>query len=208
MLAEYAARLPTVEANSTFRELPSPDDVARWVAEVPRDFVFALKAPQIITHMRRLRGVEDDVAALLETQSRLKRNRGPLFFQLPSNFKCDLERLDQLLALVPPRAHAAVELRHPSWLERLDDALRILRRHKAALAIVDDDESTTPFIPTARFGYLRLRRARYTRAALAEWLARIRAAPWREAYVYFRHEERATGPRFARQLLALAAATR
>lgn len=210
MLAEYAARLPTVEANSTFRELPSAEDVARWVADVPRGFVFSLKAPQLITHMRRLRGCAGDVAALLETQAALGRHRGPLLFQLPPSFKADFDRLRAFLALLPRRARAAFEFRHPSWFE--GDAVelgRTLRRAGAALCIAEDDDFATPFVTTAPFGYLRLRRSRYTKKTLAAWAARVAAAPWREAYVYVRHDDRA--PRWARQLQAHlpdAAATR
>lgn len=78
----------------------------------------------------------------------------------------------------------------------------------AALCLVDAEEGTTPLAATARFGYLRLRRPEYGDADLATWAARISAQPWAEAFVYFKHEDGARGPRFARRLLDLAGAGR
>ena len=73
-----------------------------------------------------------------------------------------------------------------------------------ALCIADSDERTTPFEVTAPFGYFRLRRAAYEEHTLREWADRIAAAGWENAFVYFKHEERGTGPRFAEQFRTMA----
>jgi len=69
---------------------------------------------------------------------------------------------------------------------------------------VDEDEGSTPLVPTASWGYLRLRRAEYEDAALAEWARRIEAQPWTEAFAFLKHDEdRPTGPEAATRLAGM-----
>jgi uncharacterized protein YecE (DUF72 family) len=172
------------------------------MADVPAGFKFALKAPQLITHIKRLKGVAEPVAEFLEVAAGLKRRLGPLLFQLPPNFKKDLARLRDLLALLR-RGRTALEFRHPSWFD--DDVYALLRKHRAALCIADtDDGLDVPFIATANWGYVRLRGTDYSDAGLKAWLKRIRGQRWRGAYVFFKHEDEGNGPRLAKRLLELA----
>ena len=118
-----------------------------------------------------------------------------------------MPRLADFLATLPRRLRVAVEFRHPSWLG--DDVYDTLRAHGAALCIAeggrDDGALTTPLVATTSWGYLRLRKVRYTGAALAVWAERIRAQRWSEAFVYFKHEDTASGPRLAARLSRLLA---
>lgn len=202
MLAAYAARLAAVEINATFYRMPKPATLAGWRAEVPPGFVFALKAPQRVTHVKRLAGVADDVAFFLRTAAELGDGLGPVLWQLPPSLRKDLPRLRDLLALLPRGGRAAVEFRHESW--QADDVLATLSDAGAALCLADDELRTTPVVPTAGFGYLRLRRQDYDDAALAGWLETIRAQPWGEAFVFFKHEDEARGPAYALRFTALA----
>jgi uncharacterized protein YecE (DUF72 family) len=201
MLPYYAERFSTVELNTTFRRMPTAEAVAGWARETPARFVFALKVPQRITHFARLRNVAKPFAQFLDTLSGLGDKCGPLLLQLPPNFRKDAGRLRRLLARVPPPVRMAVEFRHPSWLD--DEVYDLLRARNAALCVADTEEATTPVIPTADFGYLRLRDRAYTRAQLARWAALAARAEWRDAFVYFKHEESGTGPRLARKLIDL-----
>jgi uncharacterized protein YecE (DUF72 family) len=200
MLRFYAERFPTVEINNTFYRMPAPELLARWEAEVPRGFRFVLKAPRRITHEKRLGDVADTVARLVDVASGLAEKRGPFLFQLPPYFKKDAARLREFLALLPSGVRAAFEFRDPSW----DDAEveGALRAAGAALCLADTDESeaTPRLVPTADWGYLRLRRADYDDGALRAWAGRIRSLPWTEAYVFFKHEDEARGPELARRL--------
>ena len=199
----YGSRFPAVEINSTFRAAPKPAALEAWAAEVPADFRFVLKAPQRITHIKRLKDVGDPLAQFLEVANTLKERLGPVFFQLPPNMKKDATRLADFLALLPDGCRAAFEFRHPSWFD--DETFALLRDHGAALCVADADELEVPFVATADWGYLRLRRADYDDAALATWAARIRKQTWREAFVFFKHEDEANGPRLASRLRELAA---
>jgi uncharacterized protein YecE (DUF72 family) len=200
MLGYYAARFRTVEINNTFYRPPTTQLLGTWAAQVPADFRFALKAPQEITHVKRLVGVGALVESLLEAAGTLGERFGPLLFQLPPNFGKDVARLRAFLALLPSGSRAAFEFRHQTWY--CDEVFALLRAYGAGLCLADaDDELEVPFVSTAAWGYLRLRRTDYDDAALKEWADRLRAQTWRDCFVFFKHEDAGTGPNLAARLL-------
>jgi uncharacterized protein YecE (DUF72 family) len=199
MLAFYGERFPTVEINNTFYQMPKAEALRTQAAQVPERFTFAFKAPGRITHQKRLKDVDEPVAHLWETVATLGARLGPVLYGLPPNMKKDLPRLAALLALTPPGRRVAVEFRHESWFEG-EDTFATLRAAGAALCIADAEDFTVPFVQTAAWGYLRLRKPRYDAAALAGWAAKIRAAGWTDACVYFKHEDEGHAPVFAEQL--------
>jgi uncharacterized protein YecE (DUF72 family) len=202
MLRFYASQFSSVENNGTFRKLPPLAAAQAWTNDVPKTFRFALKAPQSITHYRRLNNVDEPTEDLLNFAKVLKKNGGPILFQLPPNFKKDLARLDNFLTLIDCRAPAAFEFRHASWFD--DETFACLRRHRSALCIADAAElPQVDFIVTANWSYLRLRRERYTAKQLRAWIDKLANAKLREAYVFFKHEDTGTGPRLARRFLNL-----
>jgi uncharacterized protein YecE (DUF72 family) len=204
MLGYYAERFRTVEINNTFYRPPVASVLEAWAAAVPDNFRFVLKAPQEITHVRRLKGAGEMVSSLFATATALKERLGPVLFQLPPNFKKDVPLLRAFLASVPAGCRVAFEFRHQSWFE--DDALAALREHRVALCVADaEDELKIPFVATADWGYLRLRRPDYTDAALTFWAARVRAQSWRDTFVFFKHEDAGKGPQLASRLLELLA---
>jgi uncharacterized protein YecE (DUF72 family) len=206
MLRYYATRLRTVEINNTFYRMPTKTLVEKWKAEVGEDFTFVLKASQRLTHRKRLHDCALDLAYFLETAGVLGRTLGPVLFQLPPFFKKDAERLRTFLALLPKGTRAAFEFRHASWFD--DETYETLRQGGAALCAADTDESGEvgpPLLSLCGWGYLRLRRADYSESELRAWVERVQALPWREAFVFFKHEEEGKGARFAERFAALAA---
>jgi uncharacterized protein YecE (DUF72 family) len=200
-LAHYASRLEAVEANATFYRMPRPEVLAAWRAQVPAGFTFALKAPRRLTHERQLRGVEELLGSFSRATAELGDALGPVLYQLPPTFARDLPRLRDFLALLPRGAASAFEFRHPSWFH--DGVLAALADAGAALCAAETDEVQPLLVTTAAFGYLRLRRASYGPAELGRWAERILAQPWREALVFFKHEDVARGPAFALALREL-----
>jgi uncharacterized protein YecE (DUF72 family) len=196
MLRFYAARFDTVEINATFYRTPTPAVVASWAAAVPDAFVFSLKAPRRITHVRRLLDLDEPLRLFCDAAAALGPKRGPLLFQLPPNLHKDTGRLAALLQRVPRDVRCAVEFRHDSW--RSGDVYDVLRRRDAALCIADTESGTTPDVATASWGYLRLRDAGYAERDLEGWASRLRGAGWADVFVYFKHGLRA--PRFAARL--------
>ena len=201
MLAYYASQFSTVEINNTFYNLPERSAVAGWAAEVPADFVFAVKAPQQITHWLRLQGACAAVAELLPAIAPLGKKQGPILYQLPPNMQRDLPRLQAFLDELPSRPQAAFEFRHDSWF--CDEVYAALGKRGAALCIAEAETLATPLVATTDWGYLRLRREDYVKKDLAAWAKKIAAQKWKRAFVYFKHEDTGTGPRFAAQLRSL-----
>jgi uncharacterized protein YecE (DUF72 family) len=201
MLRFYGGHFDTVEINNTFYRMPNAAGLAQWCSQVPEGFQFILKAPQRITHQKRLANIDDDVAYFFAAATALEGRLGPALFQLPPYLKKDLGKLEGLLRLLPPGRRAAVEFRHDSWKD--DEVLACLRKANAALCIADTDEEPLDAIqPTADWGYLRLRKVEYDDAALAAWAGRVKAQSWKDAFVFFKHEDEGTGPRFAKTFLA------
>ena len=199
MLAYYSARLPAVEINNTFYRMPKPSMLEGWAAQVPAEFRFVLKASQRITHRKRLKEAGDEVAYFFQTAATLGERLGPTLFQLPPNLKKDLPRLESFLTVLPEGARVAFEFRHASWFE--EDVFSVLRTHGSALCVAEDEELATPLVATAPWGYLRLRRQDYDDAAVAGWAEKVRAQPWSEAYVFFKHEDAGSGPKLAAEFL-------
>ena len=206
MLHYYAQQLQAVEINYTFRRIPKTSVLENWAAEVPADFQFVLKAPQRITHIHRLKNTDDTLRVFLNVAEALQERLGPILFQLPPNFKKDTARLGDFLSAfraAKKRMRAALEFRHASWFD--DATFEVLRKHDAALCIAEaEDGVEVPFVSTADWGYIRLRRPDYGAPELKQWLKDIRGAKWNEAFVFFKHEEEGVGPKLAAKFLKLA----
>jgi uncharacterized protein YecE (DUF72 family) len=201
-LARYAEFFDTVEVNSTFYRLASRSAVERWVEQTPPGFLFAVKASRYLTHVRRLRDIEQGVARYYERiQPLVEAGRlGPVVWQFPAGFRRvdaggedALGRVAAALRTVPPGRHC-FEFRHESWFH--PEVYAVLREHGAALVI--GDHPKWPFQArelTADWTLVRLhfgrrgRRGNYSRAEIADWARRI--ADWRrraEVLVYFNND--------------------
>ncbi len=193
MLRFYAERLNTVEINNTFYHMPRESVLLSWAEQVPDDFVFALKAPQVITHMKQMRNVFEETERLFRSLSILDRRLGPLLFQFPKSFRVDRPALEDFLPLIPGTVSCAFDFRSQSWLN--GEILDLLRKKGCSWCIEDTDENPVQeIVSTASWGYLRLRRSDYTDADLSQWLERINSQKWERAFVFFKHED---GPEMA-----------
>src|SRR5271166_5467266 len=162
-LSHYAAQLNTVEVNFTFRQLVKETTIQNWIQETPAHFRFGIKAHQVITHIKRLKGTEDFVPRFLATIEPLASagKLGPVLFQLPPNLKINATLLKDFLALLPRALPAAFEFRHDSWFT--DATLDLLRSHNVGLCVAETETMTTPDVVTAAFVYYRFRKPSYTR---------------------------------------------
>jgi uncharacterized protein YecE (DUF72 family) len=203
MFGYYSKIFATVEINYTFYRMPTAKMTAAWEAQAPPGFKYALKAPQRITHLKRLMDCGEPLQFFCDSARVLGDHLGPLLFQLPPNFRCDLGRLEKFLSIVPRDLRAAFEFRHDSWLT--EPVYELLAAHGVALCIADFGDKTTPVRATARHGYFRLRDEGYTPADLERWAAGIaeQDAAWDDVFVYFKHEEEGKGPEFARAFIEI-----
>jgi len=202
-LSHYATQLNAVEVNFTFRQLVKESTLQNWMAETPAGFRFTIKAHQVITHIKRLKGTEDFVPRFLGTIEPLAAagKLGPVLFQLPPNLKVDLEVLRSFLGTLPRRMQSAFEFRHASWFG--EETYGALREHNAALCVAETEEMTTPEVATAAFVYYRFRKPNYPpdeRKAMVERIEQHLGAG-RDVFAYFKHEETPEGAIYARELL-------
>src|SRR5580692_4998781 len=158
----YATQLNTVEVNFTFRQLVKETTIQNWLRETPEQFRFAVKAHQVITHIKRLKATEDFVPRFLATIEPLAATGklGPVLFQLPPNLKADVALLQDFLAILPRTLPAAFEFRHASWFA--DSTWDLLKANQVALCVAETETLTTPEIATAGFVYYRFRKPSYT----------------------------------------------
>jgi len=181
---EFASqRFNSIELNGSFYSLQKPTSFKRWSEETPDNFVFSIKAPRFITHIRQLRECEAPVANFCaQGILRLGKKLGPVFWQVPPSFKFEAEVLDSFFKLLP-RSHkeaATVGANHDrwmngrTWLEVEQDAplrhaievrnksfaneefIEVLRRHQVALVVADTPVWPRLFDITADFMYCRL----------------------------------------------------
>jgi uncharacterized protein YecE (DUF72 family) len=182
-LAYAAEHFCTIEINGTFYALQRPDSYARWVAETPEDFIFAVKGPRYVTHMRRLRDIEGPLANFFASGIlRLGAKLGPILWQFPPRMAFDAALFDHFFGLLPrnmteatmlarkhePRLNGrswveaegprhlrhAVEIRHDSFVS--DGFIDLLRRHRIGLVCADTVEWPRLMDLTADFIYCRL----------------------------------------------------
>ncbi len=197
-LERYAEAFDTVELNATFYRLPTGEQFASWRSRTPSRFAFAVKGSRLITHIKRLNGVEEDVETFLSRVRQLGHKAAVTLWQLPPSLERDDERLGSFLRLLP-RARArrqAVEFRHQSWY--VSEVYALLERRGVGLVLPDSarrEAMTAPEIhQTAPFMYLRFHcgrgsRGEYTEAQLKAWAKRI--AAWRrerDVYVFFNND--------------------
>jgi uncharacterized protein YecE (DUF72 family) len=205
MLEHYATRLNSVEVNYTFRHLPSAATVDGWLSQTGPDFRFSFKAPQRITHIKRLKECTDALSVFYSALLPVIRNgrMGVVLFQLPPNLKADTARLTAFLKEAAPERTAtlrvAFEFRHESWFT--DEVFDLLRQHQAALCVAESDELATPDVVTAPICCYRLRKSDYGAADLQQIETQLTArATQRDVFAYIKHED---SPKGALQAAAL-----
>jgi len=202
MLGWYSQRLPTVEINNTFYQMPKVVTLEHWAQATPEHFSFAIKASRRITHDARLKAdaAADSVAYLYRNLETLGDKRGPVLFQLPPFLKKDVPRLVDFLQVLPVGHRAAFEFRNDSWFD--DAVYDALNDAGAALCLSERNDDAPPsLVETATWGYVRLRLENYSEGDLAHWAQRLLDTAWQDIHVYFMHEP--TAPGYALSLMRL-----
>lgn len=192
----YAEHFTTTEINNTFYRSPSESTAKKWCEQVPEGFRFALKLNRKITHKKRLREVEEEMAWFLKGAAAMGDKLGTILVQLPPYFRKDLGSLRDFLQQYKGTNQLAVEFRHQSWFS--EDTLQLLAEHQASLAVVESDEGAALRRVTAPFVYMRLRKSSYPQEEIREWAGWIRSLQ-QDVFVYLKHEDQA--PALARQLV-------
>ncbi|MBC8065711.1 MAG: DUF72 domain-containing protein [Chlorobia bacterium] len=193
-LQYYASRFNSLESNGTFQSAPSEATVGRWIEGTPPEFTFSPKMVQSVTHFKRLNGeavgIAVDFVKALEPVERVGK-LGPIFLQLPPNFKRNDDLLDSFLASLPhrPTLRWEIEFRNDSW--NTSEVEEILRKHGVAWVAAETDDEPAQLRDTVDFLFVRLRRLEYTDGQLQEWanFLRTKIAEGKDCYVYCRHKD-------------------
>ena len=190
----YTGHFSTVELNNSFYHLPTENAFFNWRDTSPDGFVYAVKVSRFITHIKRLKGVEEPIETFLGRARHLEKKLGPLLYQLPPNMHRNDERLDAFLSLLPKEHRHVVEFRHESWLE--EEVFEILRRHNVGFCVFDMPGLACPLVATADFAYIRFHGSSglywscYSDDELEDWAKKIAglARDLEAVYIYFNND--------------------
>ncbi|HKT33901.1 MAG TPA: DUF72 domain-containing protein [Nitrospira sp.] len=209
MLSWYVTRFDTVELNNSFYHLPAGQTFEAWRRSVPESFCFAVKGSRYITHRKKLNDPAPALARFMEPVELLRDKLGPILFQLPPRWSCNVPRLTAFLDALPPCHLYTFEFRDPSWHDTA--VYRALARRNAAFCLYELDGFEAPYQLTADFVYVRLHgpgrkyQGDYSTKQLRAWARRI--ARWRTqlkaVYVYFDNDQAGYAPKNAAELKTL-----
>jgi uncharacterized protein YecE (DUF72 family) len=213
----WASRHVTaIEINSTFYQNQKPASFEAWAAQTPGNFVFTVKGHQAVTHIKRLKEVEQPVEFFFNSIAALGKRLGAVCWQLPPNFKFDLARIEAFFKLLPRHIRQAIEVRSAAFAN--PEFVDLLRAHNVAL-VTADTKDWPYYDQTADFTYCRLQgppgAERYSASELDAWAGRIKAlsegktiegpviaaasgkAPQRDVFAYFVSTDKPNAPRNA-----------
>lgn len=205
-LAYYAERFSTVEINSTFYGLPKSQTVEHWKQQVPDDFIFAVKGSRYITHIRRIDGIDEEIARFMERVEPLAPKLGPVLWQLPPTLKFDRKLLEGFVSVLATTAQRhALEFRDGSWLA--DETYQVLREYGIAVVQVSGDLHQTDFRTTTDLVYVRFHgttryHGSYSGVHLRPWKAFLeeQSADGADCFAYFNNDVEGHAPQDAVRL--------
>ncbi len=203
----YTKHFDTVEINSSYYHFPKPENVKKWYKSSPENFIYAVKANRYITHLKKLRNVESQLADFLRTVSVLKEKLGPVLFQLPPSLHKDFSLLKDFLSLLDRKRPSVFEFRHKSWYE--DKCFSLLDDFGAIFCIHDLGDLASPRIVTGNVIYIRFHgttgryAGSYSKDALADWAQWIESNKKANCYIYFNNDYKAYAVKNAKTLREL-----
>ncbi|MCW3984396.1 MAG: DUF72 domain-containing protein [Candidatus Bathyarchaeota archaeon] len=160
-LSYYANQFNTVEVDSTFYRIPTQQTIQNWAAQTPEDFLFALKFPQLITHIKMLKNCQPETETFLNRVAFLEQKIGPLLLQFPPTFTAQhFADLADYIQKLPKNHRYVVEVRNKSWLT--PEFYSLLRENGVALAWADNAIMAEVREVTGAFLYIRWEGTRQT----------------------------------------------
>jgi len=187
----YSKHFNTVEINATFYKIPTPRTFEKWYKETPKSFVFSVKAPKVITHLKKLREVKEDLKNFLDAISPLKEKAKVLLFQLPPSFKYNKEVIEKFFKILPSDYSNIIEIRNISFHN--EEFVELLKKYKVCLCFSDCagkypswyEVQTTDYLYIRLHGSEKLYVSNYEEEELQELAKKIKSFKVKSAFVYF-----------------------
>jgi len=208
LLAYYSRVFKTVEINYSFYRLPEREQFEEWQQEVPKDFVFAVKASQYLTHQKKLKNPNEPLARIIEHARGLGKKLGPILYQLPPRWNVNLSRLREFLPLLPQDIRHVMEFRDESWL--IDEVFDLLREYTVGYCIMSAPDLPCVLQVTAPFAYIRMHNggyeteSNYSPAQLEWWANKVQEFLKNvDVYIYFNNDYKGFAVQNALQLKEL-----
>ncbi len=207
--AYYAGHFDTVEINASFYRFPTAATVRRWYRQAPGGFLYSVKAPRLITHLKRFRETDTllrDLYGVLADE--LQEKLGCILFQMPPSLHYGQDVLRHILEQLDPAFCNVCEFRHPDWWR--SEVYAALARAGAVFCSVHAPGLPDDIISTENTVYLRMHgipwyRQDYTQAELSALATRLRNIGPRQAWVYFNNDTEAFAPFNAQRLAQIMA---
>lgn len=206
----YVRYFSTVEINNSFYRLPERKTFSNWKNSVPEDFLFVVKANRFITHMKKLKDPAASIYSFMENVTALEEKLGPILFQLPPNWKLNIQRFEEFLSALPRGMRYVFEFRNESWYTA--EIYALLQRYNCAFCMYELGGHTSPILVTADFVYLRLHgpgekyQGSYPDQTLDYWSDQCMA--WSasgDVFVYFDNDQNGYAPKNAQRMIELIA---
>ena len=206
----YVENFNTVEVNYAFYRWPTKEQIDKWYNTSPSNFRMTLKAPRMITHMKKLKDVESLVKEFYELSSRLKEKMGCHLFQLPPNMKFNennFEKLKRFVEVLDKRRDNAIEFRDKSWYKK--EVFDLLEKHKVAFVTVDGLGMPSRFVKinSSQIMYMRFHGKHYSgdydRAKLRRYAKKLKQIRNCKVYVYFNNDVQGYAPKNALEMKEL-----
>jgi uncharacterized protein YecE (DUF72 family) len=188
----FSEYFDTVEINNSFYRLPSREVFEGWAKDVPKSFLFAVKASRYITHYKKLSDPQEPLDRFMKNATGLEQKLGPILFQLPPRWRSNPARLQAFIQFLPDGYRYAFEFRDDSWMN--EEIFALLKAFNCALCVADSPQRPGTRLITADFSFLRFHGGRlagkYSRGELQEWAAFAGEilADGKDAYAYFNND--------------------
>jgi len=190
----YSGTFRTVELNTSFYHLPKPETFEKWRDQAPEGFRYAVKAPRFITHMKKLKGCDEPVEEFLSRARKLGETIGPILYQLPPRWGCNVQRLEEFIELLPADLTHVFEFRETSWIT--EEVLALLDARNVSFCVHDMTGSATPRWASGPIAYIRFHGGvgkywgRYSDEGLLSWTDWIveQAGRGRDVWCYFNND--------------------
>jgi uncharacterized protein YecE (DUF72 family) len=214
LLEYYAHTFNSIEVNSTFYITPKRQTIDKWVKTTGNRFVFTFKASRFITHIKRLKITGNSLEKFF-TPLKVMAKRGRkhcILYQVPANFRKDIQRLENFLKKIPSGFHHAFEFRHLTWFD--EEVFHLMKKYKAAIVLNDSprigkarkwpllNTSTATFLYIRFHGSKKVYTSQYTDAELKYYasIMKERLTKGHAVYAYFNNDSKGYAPHDALRL--------